>query len=139
MGDNFAQREVSRNVHIRAAGLKSSRRSRHALPMPTSYHIHLKAHRKAKGLSQEQVANILGVKNNTISGWETGARTLDLEDLEKLAKIYGVHPSALLMAPEQGQLASDMRRAAEVARKLAPDAAAEWISVGERMAPKTED
>ena len=104
--------------------------------MTTSYHIHLRAHRKAKGLSQEQVANILGVKNNTISGWETGARVLDLEDLEKLAAVYGVHPATLLVAPEEGPVADDMRKASEIARRLSRDAAKEWLAVGDRMVPQ---
>lgn len=101
----------------------------------TSFHVHLRAHRKARGLSQEQVANILGVRNNTLSGWETGARVLDLEDLEKLAKVYGVHPASLLLAPDLGPQAEAMRKASELARRMEPEAVAEWLAVGSRMAP----
>lgn len=107
--------------------------------MTTTFHIHLRAHRKARGLTQEQVANILGVKNNTVSGWESGKRVLDLEDLEKLAKVYGVHPAALLMAPEDGPKADAMRRASDLARRMPEDASEEWLKVGERMAPSAKN
>jgi len=61
---------------------------------------------------------------------------LDLEDLEALAKTYNVHPSALLLAPADGPRADAMRRASEVARRMEPEAAMEWLRIGERLAPK---
>jgi transcriptional regulator with XRE-family HTH domain len=133
-GQNFAHRELSRNAHIRVRSLnKAEETSQHA-HMSTRHHVHLKAHRLAKGLTQEQVANIAGVRNNTISGWESGARTLDLEDLETLARIYEVHPSALLMDPAEGPKAETMRIASEVARSLDTETAEEWVRIGQRLA-----
>ena len=40
--------------------------------------------------SQEYVAAQLGVTNQTISNWEKGKRTPDINSLVKLANIYGV-------------------------------------------------
>lgn len=46
--------------------------------------------RKKKGLSLQQVADAVGVGNNTISRYETGKREPKLEPWQKLADIYGV-------------------------------------------------
>ena len=50
----------------------------------------LKEVRKKKGLSLQQVADAVGVGNNTISRYETGKREPKLEMWQKLADIYGV-------------------------------------------------
>lgn len=42
------------------------------------------------GLSQERLAHDLGVTTNTISRWETATYRPDLEDLDKLARFFGV-------------------------------------------------
>lgn len=43
--------------------------------------------RKELGLSQEQLADKLGVARQTVSKWETGETLPDLESLKKLAEI----------------------------------------------------
>ena len=50
----------------------------------------IKEVRKKKGLSLQQVADAVGVGNNTISRYETGKREPKLEMWQKLADIYGV-------------------------------------------------
>lgn len=50
----------------------------------------LKEVRKKKGLSLQQVADAVGLGNNTISRYETGKREPRLEMWQKLADIYGV-------------------------------------------------
>lgn len=50
----------------------------------------LKEIRKKKGLSLQQVADAVGLGNNTISRYETGKREPKLEMWQKLADIYGV-------------------------------------------------
>ncbi len=42
------------------------------------------------GISQEALANALGVATNTVSRWETGAYKPAIEDLDKLARFFGV-------------------------------------------------
>lgn len=61
---------------------------------------------------------------------------MDLNDLEKLSKVYGVHPAALLLAPEDGPKFDAMRKAPNIAEQMGPDAAKEWLSLGERLVPK---
>lgn len=46
--------------------------------------------RRAAGLSQEQLAEQLDVTRQTISKWEGGHSTPDLEKLQALARIFGV-------------------------------------------------
>lgn len=50
----------------------------------------LKELRKAKGLTQEQLAERLNVSNRTISRWETGSNMPDLDLLIEMADFYDV-------------------------------------------------
>lgn len=59
-------------------------------------------YRKAAGLSQEQVAEKLGVSRQAVSKWECAESTPDTENLIKLAILYGVTVDELLFAnPEE--------------------------------------
>lgn len=46
--------------------------------------------RKKKGLSQEAVAEKLGVSRQTISKWETDETLPDIRQAKKLAVLYGL-------------------------------------------------
>ena len=46
--------------------------------------------RKEKGLTQEQLAEQLGVSRRTVSRWETGSNTPDLDILIELSDLYAV-------------------------------------------------
>jgi len=50
----------------------------------------LKELREEKGLSQIQLAKILGVRNTAISNWEVGIRQLDIDTIVKLCDIFDV-------------------------------------------------
>lgn len=50
----------------------------------------LRALRNEKGLTQEQLAEVLGVSNRSISRWENGANLPDLDLLIQIAKYYDV-------------------------------------------------
>ena len=50
----------------------------------------LKNLRKEKGITQEQLAEKLGVSNRTVSRWETGSNLPDLGMLIELANLYNV-------------------------------------------------
>ncbi|WP_418725248.1 helix-turn-helix transcriptional regulator, partial [Dysosmobacter sp.] len=66
---------------------------------------HIRHLRTARGLTQEQLAEMLFVTRQTVSAWETGRAQPDLETLERIAAaletdvtevIYGVsRPQAL--------------------------------------------
>ena len=55
----------------------------------------LRTAREAAGLSQGQVARMLGVHRPTISEIEAGRRRVSAEELSQLAKIYDVNPGWL--------------------------------------------
>ena len=56
----------------------------------------LKAHRQNCGMTQEYVAEALGVSRQAVSKWETGAAEPSTSNLLALAKLYGVDAGELL-------------------------------------------
>ena len=56
----------------------------------------LKAHRQQSGMTQEYVAEALGVSRQAVSKWETGSAEPSTSNLLALAKLYGVDPGDLL-------------------------------------------
>ena len=52
--------------------------------------------RKAKGLTQQEVADMLGISNKTLSSWESGRSYPDILTLPALAEIYGVTADEIL-------------------------------------------
>lgn len=57
---------------------------------------HLFLARKKKGLSQENVAEKLGVSRQTISKWETDETLPDIRQSKRLAVLYGVSLDELI-------------------------------------------
>lgn len=51
----------------------------------------IKILRKARGLTQQQLADLLGVQRATISNYEIGRRSPHIKELEKVAEILGVN------------------------------------------------
>ena len=56
----------------------------------------LKDHRTRRRLTQEYVADALGVSRQAVSKWETGESEPTMSNLTALAKVYGVTLSQLL-------------------------------------------
>ena len=52
--------------------------------------------RKSKGLSQEEVADKLGVTRQTVSKWETDQSTPDFDKIAPLCELYGISADELL-------------------------------------------
>lgn len=52
--------------------------------------------REEEGLKQTELANMLNIKQNTYSQYETGAREISIDVLIKLSKIYGVSTDYIL-------------------------------------------
>ena len=52
--------------------------------------------RKSAGLTQKEFAKEIGAAQNTVSQWETGARSLDDETLRKIAGYFNVSVDYLL-------------------------------------------
>ena len=61
------------------------------------------AHRKAKGFSQEKLAEIVGVSRQAVSKWELDEATPEVEKLLSLAKAFGITTDDLLSGQLPGQ------------------------------------
>lgn len=63
----------------------------------------LKDHRMRCSMTQEFVAEALGVSRQAVSKWENGTADPSTSNLLKLAKLYGISPEDLIRAvqPEQ--------------------------------------
>ncbi|MBD2772254.1 helix-turn-helix domain-containing protein [Iningainema tapete] len=73
-----------------------------------------------KGLSQEAIAKELGTAANTISRWETATYRPTIEDLERLARFFGV--SILTFFPPEEAPANDQLTALlRAAKQLSPE------------------
>jgi len=64
--------------------------------LPVRFGDNLRKVRKAKGISQEDLADKAGLHRTYISSVERGERNVTLETIDKLAKALGV-PMAKLM------------------------------------------
>lgn len=64
--------------------------------IPMGYLDELQALRRKRGLSQAQLAELVGVEQPTVQRWEKGKRLPDLDSLARLAAVLGVSPGALL-------------------------------------------
>jgi transcriptional regulator with XRE-family HTH domain len=61
----------------------------------------LKAWRKARGISQEALAEVFGHNRTYIGGFERGERNPSLKVIERLAAAIDVEPFKLLMPPPE--------------------------------------
>lgn len=61
----------------------------------------IKALRTEKGMTQEFVAQQLGVSRQAVSKWESGTSEPSTSNLLALAKLYGISPRRLLEQIEQ--------------------------------------
>lgn len=85
--------------------------------------------RKARGLSQEALAEQLGVTRQAVSKWELGDATPDLENVVALARFFGVSTDYLLLTEQEETTpekpADPMRRDAGFVHRLLG-----WIGLG---------
>lgn len=63
--------------------------------------MYLKEIREAKGLTQQQLADMLGIRRNTVSRYETSEREPDQATLISLARILETTVDQLLTGEEQ--------------------------------------
>ena len=59
--------------------------------------------RKQKGFSQEELASRLNVSRQTVSKWEVGDSTPDMEKLIAMSDLFGVSLDNLVMGKEEAQ------------------------------------
>jgi len=69
----------------------------------SSIHENLKAARKARGMTQEEAAQHLGVTRQTVSSYEAGRTQPDLDMLRRLAEVYDTEINDLLYGDSREQ------------------------------------
>lgn len=77
--------------------------------------------RKQKGFSQEELANRLNVSRQTVSKWEVGDSTPDMEKLVAMSDLFGIsldelvldkspEPASVEQVPVKSELYSDIKK-----------------------------
>ena len=64
----------------------------------------IKEWRKKRGLTQEKLAELVGIHPNTLLKWEYGTREPKASELQKLAKALGITEADLLNGPASQEL-----------------------------------
>ena len=67
-----------------------------------SFRDNLQHLRAAKGMTQEQLAMLLGVSRQAVSKWEKGTSDPSTHNLIALAELYGVDAATLIKSVERG-------------------------------------
>ncbi len=91
--------------------------------------------RKAKGISQEQLAEQLHVTRQAVSNWENGKTQPDIEMLSQIAEYFDVSVERLIYGKEKSKWHFSVQAHPEKAIELGMIIAAvisyvEWRSVG---------
>jgi len=61
----------------------------------------LKRYRKAKGLKQSELAQMLGVSMYTVSVWERGVQMPEVKSIEALSRLFSIPPRSLYTEEEE--------------------------------------
>ena len=77
--------------------------------------VFLKELRKAKGLTQEQLAEVLNVSNRTVSRWETGSNMPDISMLIEIAVFYDVSIPEIVQGERKSETMDQATRETAVA------------------------
>lgn len=88
------------------------------------FHDKLYQLRKQKGLSQEELANRLNVSRQTVSKWELGDSTPDMEKLAAISNLFAISLDELVMdkiAMEAGKGAAKSEIINELQQKVLTD------------------
>lgn len=82
------------------------------------FHDHLKRLREAKGLTQVQAAEAVGIAKNTYIGYEKGSREPRLSELKKLAALFQVKLGELCLESQESGLTGYLEHTLKQASNL---------------------
>ena len=89
--------------------------------------LRLKQVREQRRLSQQQLAQRMGVAQNTLCNWENGKRRMDRETLLRLAQVLDVPVDYLMGGPAADPLSPQEKQLLKLFRSLPPDKQQELI------------
>lgn len=72
------------------------------------YGDRLKNLRENKGLKQKEVAEKIGIKNNTLSSYESSKRQPDFNTLKELSKVYDTSIDYIITGNEHSKSSDEM-------------------------------
>ena len=101
------------------------------------FHNKLYNLRKQKGLSQEELANRLNVSRQTISKWEVGDSTPDMEKLIAISDMFGISLDELVMdkIPDQmGETLSKSETVSQLKENVFTDGNKKMLKKGVKIA-----
>ncbi len=101
------------------------------------FHNKLYNLRKQKGLSQEELANRLNVSRQTVSKWEIGDSTPDMEKLIAISDLFDISLDELVMdkvPPETGETSKKPEIMNELKEKVLTDDNKKKVKRGLRVA-----
>ena len=101
------------------------------------FHNKLYNLRKQKGLSQEELANRLNVSRQTISKWEVGDSTPDMEKLIAISDMFGISLDELVMdkVPDQmGETFSNSETVSQLKENVFTDGNKKMLKKGVKIA-----
>ena len=78
-------------------------------------------YRKMNGYTQKELADILGTKNSTISNWEQGANSPDIEMIFRLCQLFGISVAEMYVKAEQSLTVNGIEREIILAYRKADD------------------
>lgn len=88
--------------------------------------------RKEKGLSQEELADKLGLSRQAVSKWERAEASPDTDNLICLAKIYGVSLDDLLNTDESPENIAKEVKEAQEEKKVQEEKKKSTVNIGDR-------
>lgn len=81
----------------------------------------IRKYREEKGISQKELAQMLGIKNSRVSNWEQGLNRPDADILADICRVLQVSPSDLLgVQLVEGEL-NDSERKVVMAYRSKPE------------------
>ncbi len=91
--------------------------------------------RRERSLTQEEVAEILGVSNRSVSRWENGVTMPDLDLLIQIARYYDVEVGEILDGGKKGEdTEKDMdKKTEETMLKIAEQVSTEKIVFSKKL------
>ena len=91
--------------------------------------IYLKEYRQRARLTQQQVAEQLGIQPPAVYKWENNITSPSLRDAERLADVYGISPGQLFENPDESEKTAESVISLIVFAKVAGVLPGAWLHV----------